>query len=105
MLTRAEWILFQTHCYSENLAAPGIEPEPSVLAGRNSNHSTTEVVINVKIVLLRKKSKGKIFFLVKQNITHKTRYEARFLMFDQHQRIQSNRSTFECISVELNSEL
>jgi hypothetical protein len=26
ILTRAEWTPFQTHCYSENLAAPGIEP-------------------------------------------------------------------------------
>jgi hypothetical protein len=25
-LTRAEWTPFQTHCYSENLVAPGIEP-------------------------------------------------------------------------------
>jgi hypothetical protein len=27
-LTRAEWTLFQTHCYSENLVGPGIEPGP-----------------------------------------------------------------------------
>jgi hypothetical protein len=26
ILTRAEWTPFPTHCYSENLAAPGIEP-------------------------------------------------------------------------------
>jgi hypothetical protein len=27
-LTRAEWTPFQTHCYSENLVAPGLEPGP-----------------------------------------------------------------------------
>jgi hypothetical protein len=32
ILTRAEWTPFQTHCYSENLAAPEIEPGTSVLA-------------------------------------------------------------------------
>jgi hypothetical protein len=26
-LTRAEWTPFQTHCYSENLVAPGIDPD------------------------------------------------------------------------------
>jgi hypothetical protein len=31
ILTRAEWTPFQTHCYSENLVAPGIEPETSGL--------------------------------------------------------------------------
>jgi hypothetical protein len=31
ILTRAEWTPFQTHCYSENLVAPGIEPGASVL--------------------------------------------------------------------------
>jgi hypothetical protein len=25
----AEWTPFQTHCYSENVVAPGIEPESS----------------------------------------------------------------------------
>jgi hypothetical protein len=30
ILTRAEWTPFQTHYYSENLAAPGIEPGTSV---------------------------------------------------------------------------
>jgi hypothetical protein len=29
ILTRAEWTPFQTHCYSENLVAPGIEPVTS----------------------------------------------------------------------------
>jgi hypothetical protein len=28
ILTRAEWTPFQTHCYSENLVAPGIETGP-----------------------------------------------------------------------------
>jgi hypothetical protein len=34
MLTRAERTSFQTHCYSENLAASGIEPGTSALAVR-----------------------------------------------------------------------
>jgi hypothetical protein len=29
ILTRAEWTPFQTHCYSENVVAPGIEPGTS----------------------------------------------------------------------------
>jgi hypothetical protein len=29
ILTRAEWTPFQVHCYSENVAAPGIEPGTS----------------------------------------------------------------------------
>jgi hypothetical protein len=29
---------FQTNCYSENLVPPGIEPEASGLAARNSHH-------------------------------------------------------------------
>jgi hypothetical protein len=33
-----------THCYSENLAAPGIEPETSVPVARNSDDWTTEVI-------------------------------------------------------------
>jgi hypothetical protein len=44
MLTGAEWTPFQTHCYSENLVAPGIEPSTSGLAARNSEHETTEAV-------------------------------------------------------------
>jgi len=31
----AEWAPFQTHYYSENLVAPGIEPETSVSVARN----------------------------------------------------------------------
>ena len=34
----AEWTPFQTHYYSENLVAPGIEPETSVYLARNSDH-------------------------------------------------------------------
>jgi hypothetical protein len=34
----AEWTPFQTHCYSENLATPGIESGTSVSAARNSDH-------------------------------------------------------------------
>jgi hypothetical protein len=37
-LTRAEWTPFQTHCYSEKLVAPAIEPEASGLAARNSDY-------------------------------------------------------------------
>jgi hypothetical protein len=39
-----EWTPFQTHCYSENLVAPGIELGTSVSAARNSDHETTEAV-------------------------------------------------------------
>jgi hypothetical protein len=42
---KAEWTPFQTQCYSENLVAPGIEPGTSVSAARNSDHETTEAVI------------------------------------------------------------
>jgi hypothetical protein len=42
ILTRAEWTPFQTHCYSDNLVALGIEPGTSGLAARNSDHQTTE---------------------------------------------------------------
>jgi hypothetical protein len=38
ILTRTEWIPFQTHYYSENLTAPGIEPGTSGSAARNSDH-------------------------------------------------------------------
>jgi hypothetical protein len=37
-LTKAEWTLFQTHCYSENLVELGIEPWTSGLAARNSDY-------------------------------------------------------------------
>jgi hypothetical protein len=36
-LTRAEWTPFQTHCYSENLVAPGIELGTSGFAAKNPN--------------------------------------------------------------------
>jgi hypothetical protein len=38
ILTRVEWTPFQTHCYSENLVVPGIEPETSGFAVRESDH-------------------------------------------------------------------
>jgi hypothetical protein len=38
ILTRAEWILFQTHCYSEILVAPGIESGTSESTARNFDH-------------------------------------------------------------------
>jgi hypothetical protein len=41
----AEWTPFQTHCYSENLVAPGMEPGISGSAARKSYHYTTEAVI------------------------------------------------------------
>jgi hypothetical protein len=41
----ANWTPFQTHCYIENLLAPGIEPGTSVPAARNSDHETTEAVL------------------------------------------------------------
>jgi hypothetical protein len=44
ILIRAEWTPFQTHCYSENLVAPGIELGTSGLAARNSDHKTPEEV-------------------------------------------------------------
>jgi hypothetical protein len=34
----AEWTPFQTHCYSENLVAPGIELGTSGSAARNCEH-------------------------------------------------------------------
>jgi hypothetical protein len=39
----AEWTLLQTHCLSENLVAPGIEPTSGSVA-RSSDHLTTEAV-------------------------------------------------------------
>jgi hypothetical protein len=38
ILTRGEWSPFQTHCYSENLAAPGIVPGTSGSAARKFVH-------------------------------------------------------------------
>jgi hypothetical protein len=35
---RAEWTPFQTHCFSENLEAPGIEHGTSGSVARNSDH-------------------------------------------------------------------
>jgi hypothetical protein len=40
----AEWTPFQTHCFSENLIDPEIEPGTSGPVARNSDHETTEVV-------------------------------------------------------------
>jgi hypothetical protein len=34
----AEWTPFQTHYFSENLVAPGIEPGTSGYVARNSDH-------------------------------------------------------------------
>jgi hypothetical protein len=40
----AKWTPFQTHYFSENLVAPGIETRASGFAARNSGHQTTEAV-------------------------------------------------------------
>jgi hypothetical protein len=34
----AEWTLFQTHYFSENLVTPGMEPGISGSVARNSDH-------------------------------------------------------------------
>jgi hypothetical protein len=44
IITRAEWTPFQSHCHSENLAVPGIEPGTSGSVARTPDHSTTEAV-------------------------------------------------------------
>jgi hypothetical protein len=38
VLNEAEWTTFQTHYFSENLVAPGIEPGTSGSVARNSDH-------------------------------------------------------------------
>jgi hypothetical protein len=38
ILTSAEWTPLQTHCYSENMAVPGIEPGTPESAPRKSDH-------------------------------------------------------------------
>jgi hypothetical protein len=48
ILTRAEWIPFQTHCYSENLAAQGTEPGTYELAARKSDHRGDDL-LNVTV--------------------------------------------------------
>jgi hypothetical protein len=40
----AEWTPFQTHYFSENLVAPGIEHGASESVARISDHQTTEAV-------------------------------------------------------------
>jgi hypothetical protein len=39
------WTLFQTERFSENLAAPGIEPRTSGSIARNHDHYTPEAVL------------------------------------------------------------
>jgi hypothetical protein len=34
----AEWTSFQTHCFSENVVAPGIVPGTSGSVAKNSDH-------------------------------------------------------------------
>ena len=62
----AEWTQFQTHYYSENMVAPGIEPGTSVSVARNLDHrgghsSATPCILfvlvyfqNVYVVIHRK---------------------------------------------------
>jgi hypothetical protein len=38
MLTKADWIPFQTNCYAENVVSPGIEPGTSESAARKFDH-------------------------------------------------------------------
>jgi hypothetical protein len=41
--------MFQTHYFSENLVAQGIEPRTSVFVARNSDHLITELTeLNLK---------------------------------------------------------
>jgi hypothetical protein len=40
----AEWTPFQTHYFSKNVVAPGIEPGTSGSVARNSDHKITEAV-------------------------------------------------------------
>jgi hypothetical protein len=47
----AEWTPFETHYYSENLVAPGVEPETFGSAARNSDHLTTEAFQNPKYIV------------------------------------------------------
>jgi hypothetical protein len=48
----AEWTPLQTHCYSEKLAAPGIELRTSVSsAARNSDHETTEECLTIMLMI------------------------------------------------------
>jgi hypothetical protein len=41
---------FQTHYFSENLVAPGIEPVTSKSVARNSDHQTTDTIIQFFII-------------------------------------------------------
>jgi hypothetical protein len=50
--TRAEWIPFQTHCYSENLVEPGIERGTPWLPARNSPKSLYELAIYILWILI-----------------------------------------------------
>jgi hypothetical protein len=52
ILIEAEWTSFQTHYYSDNLVAPGIESGTSESVVRNSDHYTTEAVIIITIIII-----------------------------------------------------
>jgi hypothetical protein len=65
ILTKADWIPFQTHCYSENLVAPGIELGTSELAARNSDHYTTEAVSATTITFLKENVLRVIYFMLR----------------------------------------
>jgi hypothetical protein len=54
ILTKAEWTPFQAHCYTENVAAPEIEPGTPGSAARKSDQHLkylTEQIINIKQVI------------------------------------------------------
>jgi hypothetical protein len=51
----AEWTSFQTHCYSENLVAPGIEHGTSGSAVRNSDQYTIDELAEINITRYKKK--------------------------------------------------
>jgi hypothetical protein len=48
------WAPFQTHHFSENLVAPRIEPGISGSVVKNSDHKTTEAVVNTEVELTLK---------------------------------------------------
>jgi hypothetical protein len=54
---------FQTHYFSENLVAPGIEPGTSGSVARNSDHQTTEAAKN-KLTFLEIRKMARIYISV-----------------------------------------
>jgi hypothetical protein len=60
---KAEWTPFQTHCFSENLIAPGIEPGPlnllsGILTTRPQRRSNNKIIFgSVVLYMVRVVSK------------------------------------------------